>query len=52
MVKLTASEPKEQELTKDLLNIIHVFSSRMRGLRSYKKQIHQIVADSGTESKV
>jgi len=42
----------EQELTKDLLNIVHVFSARMHGLRSYKKQIHQIVADSGAESKV
>jgi len=42
----------EQELTKDLLNIVHVFSARMHGLRSYKKQIHQIVADSGTESDV
>ena len=42
----------EQELTNDLLNIVHVFSARMPGLRSYKKQIHQIVADSGTESDV
>jgi len=42
----------EQELTNDLLNIVHVFSARMHGLRSYKKQIHQIVADSGAESKV
>jgi len=42
----------EQELTNDLLNIVHVFSARMHGLRSYKKQINQIVADSGAESDV
>ena len=42
----------EQELTNDLLNIVHVFSARMRGLRRYKKQIHQIVTDNGTEEVV
>ncbi len=42
----------EQELTNDLRNIVRVFSARMRGLRSYKKQIHQTVADSGAESDV
>jgi predicted site-specific integrase-resolvase len=42
----------EQELTNDLLNIVHVFSARMHGLRSYKKQIHQIVTDNGTETTV
>jgi predicted site-specific integrase-resolvase len=42
----------EQELTNDLLNIVHVFSARMHGLRSYKKQIHQIVTDSGAASDV
>jgi len=40
----------EQELTNNLLNIVHVFSARMPGLRSYKKQIHQIIADSVAES--
>ena len=35
----------EAELTRDLLNIIHVFSCRMHGLRHYKKQINQIVAN-------
>jgi predicted site-specific integrase-resolvase len=39
----------EQELTNDLLNIVRVFSARMPGLRSYKKQINQIVTDSKTE---
>jgi predicted site-specific integrase-resolvase len=42
----------EQELVTDLLNIVHVFSARMHGLRSYKKQIHKIVNDSGTASEV
>lgn len=42
----------EQELTNDLLNIVHVFSARMPELRSDKKQIHQIITDSGTESTV
>jgi putative resolvase len=39
----------EQELTNDLLNIVHVFSARMHGLRSCKKQIHQIITDSRAE---
>jgi predicted site-specific integrase-resolvase len=42
----------EQELTNDLLNIVHVFSARMHGLRSYKKQINQIISDNGTETSV
>jgi predicted site-specific integrase-resolvase len=42
----------EQELTADLLNIVHVFSARMHGLRSYKKQIHQIVTNERTEEVV
>jgi putative resolvase len=37
----------EVELTKDLLNIIHVFSCRMHGLRNYKKQIDQDIVDAG-----
>ena len=40
----------EQELSNDLLN--HVFSARMHGLRSYKKQINQIITDNGTETPV
>ena len=42
----------EQEFTADMLNIVHVLSSRMHGLRSYKKQIHQIITDSRAESDV
>ncbi|MBB1074766.1 IS607 family transposase [Rhodoferax sp. 4810] len=39
----------EHELTKDLLNILHVFSCRMHGLRNYKKQVNQALTD--TQSK-
>lgn len=42
----------EQELVNDLLNIVHVFSARMHGLRSYKKQIHQIVTDLHAASSI
>ena len=34
-----ASLSPEAEMTKDLLSIIHCFSSRLYGLRKYKKQI-------------
>jgi predicted site-specific integrase-resolvase len=34
----------EQELTNDLLNILHVFSYRMHGLRNYKKQVSQALS--------
>ncbi len=33
----------EEEVTRDLLSIIHCFSSRLYGLRRYKKQIRQMV---------
>jgi putative resolvase len=36
------------ELTRDLLSIIHVFSCRLHGLRNYKKQITEIATDSAT----
>jgi excisionase family DNA binding protein len=39
----------EPELAKDLRNIIHVFSARMRGLRDYKQHINQIVSDIETK---
>jgi predicted site-specific integrase-resolvase len=39
----------EQELSKDLLNILHVFSCRMHGLRNYKKQVHQALSQSKTK---
>lgn len=39
----------EQELTKDLLNIIHVFSCRMHGLRNYKKQVSEALSNKTAE---
>ena len=33
------NESKTEELVKDILSIIHVFSCRIYGLRKYKKQI-------------
>jgi len=37
-----------EELTKDLLNIIPVFSCRMHGLRSYKKQVSEALSNETT----
>ena len=37
-----------EELTKDLLNIIHVFSCRMPGLRHYKKQVSEALSHEAT----
>lgn len=36
-----STQSPESELTKDLLNILHVFSCRMHGLRRYSKEIKQ-----------
>ncbi len=35
----------KQELTKDLLNILHVFSCRMHELRHYKQQVSEAVSN-------
>ena len=42
----------EQELTQDLLSILHVFSCRMHGLRSYKNKIAADFSDKGTKEIV
>lgn len=42
----TTLSPQE-ELSKDLLNILHVFSCRMYGLRKYKGEIADKVKESG-----
>jgi len=42
----------EEELTKDLLNILHVFSCRMHGLRNYKKQIAQATGNDTEQGSV
>jgi putative resolvase len=36
----------ETEMTKDLLSIIHCFSSRLYGLRKYKKKIVELATES------
>jgi len=41
-----------QELTSDLLTILHVFSCRMHGLRSYRKQISEAFADKRTKKNI
>ncbi len=35
----------EQELTQDLLTILHCFSSRLYGLRNYRKTVKEALAD-------
>ncbi|MBI5756613.1 MAG: IS607 family transposase [Nitrospirae bacterium] len=35
----------EEEMTKDLLSIIHCFSSRLYGLRKYKKKIKELISE-------
>lgn len=36
----------QQELVEDMLAIIHSFSSRLYGLRKYKKQVKQIIKEN------
>lgn len=42
----------EQELTQDLLTILHVFSCRMHGLRSYKNKISKAFPIEGAEEDI
>lgn len=42
----------EEELTKDLLNILHVFSCRMHGLRNYKKHVEQATSNQAEQSAI
>ncbi len=41
----------EQELTNDLLNILHVFSCRMHGLRNYKKTVSKAMSEPEPEKE-
>ena len=36
----------QEEMTKDLLSIIHCFSSRLYGLRKYKNELNKLVKSS------
>lgn len=38
----------EEEMTKDLLSIIHCFSSRLYGLRKYKKKIKEMINEKNS----
>ena len=51
VLKQTDLSP-EQELTQDLLTILHVFSCRMHGLRSYKNKIAEAFADKGAKKNI
>ncbi|PQJ95561.1 IS607 family transposase [Chromatium okenii] len=42
----------EVELNQDLLNILHVFSCRMPGLRNYKKQVAQAISNRAEQSAI
>lgn len=44
VINLTTTSPQE-ELVEDLMKIIHVFSARLYGLRSYKKPIEKTLKD-------
>lgn len=50
VINLERSSP-EKELVEDLMKIIHVFSSRLYGLRKYKKKIKEDLNDSITQDK-
>ena len=43
---------QEQELTTDLLSILHVFSCPMHGLRNYKSQVRQALSEPKTKKDV
>ncbi len=38
----------EAEMTQDLLSIVHCFSSRLYGLRKYKKKITELISETET----
>lgn len=47
VVANTESLSPHQELTEDLMSIIHCFSCRLYGLRRYKKEIKKLISESG-----
>ncbi|KHD05830.1 DNA invertase [Candidatus Thiomargarita nelsonii] len=51
VLKQTNLSP-EQELTNDLLSILHVFSCRMHGLRNYKSQVRQALSEPETKAHI
>jgi putative resolvase len=45
VVMNTESLSPEQELVQDLITITHCFSSRLYGLRNYRKALKKVIAD-------
>lgn len=54
--KLTVANQEQlspqQEMVEDLMAIVHTFSSRLYGLRSYKKQIQKAATGEGNADSV
>jgi predicted site-specific integrase-resolvase len=50
VLKQTNYSP-EQELTNDLLSILHVFSCRMHGLRNYRTQVRKVLSEQEAKSE-
>lgn len=44
-IKYNESLSPQEEMVNDLMTIIHCFSSRLYGLRNYKKKIKEVVSD-------
>lgn len=44
VINLDSCSP-EEEMTKDLLSIVHCFSSRLYGLRKYKKKLVEQITE-------
>jgi len=49
VINLKTTSPQE-ELVEDLMTIIHVFSARLYGLRSYSKKIKKVIEEEKDES--
>ena len=50
LVMNTESLSPEQEMVEDLMTIVHCFSSRLYGLRNYRKSLKQALADDTRSS--
>ena len=48
LVWICGSLSPEQEVVQDLMTIIHCFSSRLYGLRNYKKSLQATLAERNT----
>jgi predicted site-specific integrase-resolvase len=41
----------EQEMVQDLMTIVHYFSSRLYGLRNYRKKLHEALKQDAGNAK-